>query len=214
MTDPIRVLLADDHPIFRRGLRSLLAEQADITVAGEADSSPSTVEQVMAHQPDILLLDVRMGGASGIEIARELHRLAPGMRIIILTSYDNDEYLFGALQVGARAYLLKDLALHDLADVIRAVHRGERLLSPQMVDRVLYQFQELASQKLRLESGLSAEEIRILELIADGATNQMIAEQFFWSEVTVKKKVQEILARLGAANRTQAAVIAIRRGLI
>ena len=214
MTTPIRVVLADDHPIFRQGLRSLLAEYNDITVIGEADNGPSTLEQVTALQPDILLLDVRMGGANGIEVARELCRVASAVRIIILTTYDNDEYLFGALQIGAHAYLLKDMVLHNLPDIIRFVHKGERLLSPQLVDRVLRQFQTLASEKLRQESGLSTEELRILELIAEGATNQTIAEQFFWSEVTVKKRVQEILAKFGAANRAQAVATAIRRGLI
>ncbi|GAB4439912.1 MAG: response regulator transcription factor [Anaerolineae bacterium] len=214
MTAPIRILLADDHPIFRRGLYSLLNEYDDLQIIGEADSSPSTLEQVAAQQPDVLLLDVRMGGANGIEIARELRRTAPDVRVIILTTYDNDEYLFGALQVGAHAYLLKDVALDNLPAAIRAVHQGERLLSPQLVDRVLHQFQTMASEKLRQESGLSVEELRILDLIAAGETNQAIAEQFFWSEVTVKKKVQEILAKLGATNRAQAVALAIRRGLI
>jgi DNA-binding NarL/FixJ family response regulator len=214
MTPPIRILLADDHPIFRRGLCSLLAEYDDLAIVGEAESGPATLEQVTIHQPDVLLLDVRMGGANGIEIAREVRRTAPDVRIIILTTYDNDEYLFGALQVGAHAYLLKDVALDNLPAAIRAVHRGERLLSPQLVDRVLHQFQAMASEKLRQESGLAPEELRILDLIAAGETNQAIAEQFFWSEVTVKKKVQEILAKLGAANRAQAVATAIRRGLI
>ncbi len=214
MTVPIRVLLADDHPIFRRGLCSLLAEYNDLVIVGEADSGPATLEQVAIHQPDVLLLDVRMSGANGIEIAREVRRTAPTVRIIILTTYDNDEYLFGALQVGAQAYLLKDVALDNLPAAIRAVHKGERLLSPQLTDRVLRQFQTLASEKLRQESGLSTEELRILELIAEGATNQTIAEHFFWSEITVKKKVQEILAKFGAANRAQAVATAIRRGLI
>ena len=189
MTAPIRVLLADDHPIFRRGLRSLLGEYDDLLVVDETDNGPATLEQVTAQRPDVLLLDVRMGGANGIEIARELRRTAPEVRVIILTTYDNDEYLFGALQVGAHAYLLKDVALDNLPAAIRAVHKGERLLSPQLVDRVLHQFQAMASEKLRQESGLSPEELRILELIAEGATNQGIAEQFYWSEITVKKRV-------------------------
>jgi DNA-binding NarL/FixJ family response regulator len=214
MTAPIRVLLADDHPIFRRGLRSLLAEYDDLQVVGETDNSPTTLEQVTVQRPDVLLLDVRMGGANGIEIARELRRTASDVRVIILTTYDNDEYLFGALQVGAHAYLLKDVALDNLPAAIRAVHQGERLLSPQLVDRVLHQFQALASEKLRQESGLSPEELRILELIAEGATNQSIAKQFFWREITIKKKVQDILVKLGAANRAQAVATAIRRGLI
>lgn len=214
MKPTINVFLADDHPIFRKGLRSLLEEYNDLNIVGEADNAPAVIEQVTATRPDVLLLDIRMGGASGIEVARAIKRQNSDIRIVILTTYDNDEYLFGALQVGAHAYLLKDVALDSLPEVIRTVHSGRRLLSPELVDRVLAQFQELAGEKLRHQSGLQADELRILNLMADGATNQAIADQLFVSEVTVKKKIQEILSKLQADNRTQAVALAIRRGLI
>ncbi len=208
------MLIADDHAIFRRGVQSLLAEFPDIQVIGEAENSPATLRQVAKLRPDVVLLDIQMGGASGIEVARELRRTYPDLAIIVLTSYDNDDYLFGALQVGANAYLLKDVALETLPEAIRQVARGHRLLSPQLVDRTLRQFQTLASNQLRQESGLSEEELRILEMAAEGATNQQIADALYWSEITVKKRMQEITRKLGASNRTQAVAIAIRRGLI
>jgi len=210
----IRILIADDHPIVRKGIRSLLTQYGDLEVAGEAGTGPAVLEQVAQLQPDVVLLDVRMAGANGIEVARQLRREHPETRIIILTTYDDEEYLFGALQVGAQAYLLKDVSLDTLPAAIRAVHQGERLLSPLLVDNVLREFQSLATEKLRRDAGLSDAEQLILQLVAEGATNREIAEQLFWSEVTVKKKLQEVLEKLNAANRTQAAVKAIRQGLI
>ncbi|MFN3331139.1 MAG: response regulator [Caldilinea sp.] len=210
----IRVLLADDHAIFRRGLRSLLAEYDDIEIVAEADNSPAALRQAAQTQPDVALLDVQMDGASGIAVASTLRQQYPELGIIILTTFDNDEYLFGAIQAGAHAYLLKDVALQTLPEAIRAVHRGERMISPQLMGRVLRQFQTLADERLRSEAGLSAEELDILRMAAEGATNQEIANRFFWSEVTVKKRMQEICQKLGAANRVQAVAVAIRRGLI
>jgi DNA-binding NarL/FixJ family response regulator len=211
---PVRVLIVDDHPIVRQGVRSLLDAFTDIEVVGEADGPASALSQVAKLHPDVVLLDVRLGEANGIEVARQMRRYHPDSRVIILTTYDDDEYLFGALQVGAHAYLLKDVALDELPAAIRAVHSGQRLLSPLLVDRVLKQFQTIASEKLRRDAGLTAEEVHILSLMADGATNRDIAEALHFSEVTIKKKVQEILDKLGAANRTQAVAAAIRRGLI
>lgn len=210
----IRVLLADDHAIFRRGVRSLLAEYPDMEIVGEAENSPSTLRLAAECYPDVVLLDVQMEGASGIEVARTLRRNHPDIGIIILTTFDNDEYLFGAIQAGAQAYVLKDIALQSLPETIRAVQRGERLISPQLIGRVLQQFQDLANERVRQETGLSPEELDMLRMTADGATNQEIAQRFFWSEATVKKRMQDISQKLGAANRAQAVAIAIRRGLI
>ncbi|MEJ2557674.1 MAG: response regulator transcription factor [Anaerolineae bacterium] len=210
----IRILIADDHPVVCQGIRSLLTQYDDLEVTGEANTGPAVLEQVTRLQPDVVLLDVRMAGANGIEIARQLRREHPEICIIILTTYDDEEYLFGALQVGAQAYLLKSVSLDTLPAAIRAVHQGERLLSPLLIDKILREFQNLATEKLRRDAGLSEEELRILRSMARGATNKEIAEKFFWSEVTVKKKVQEILAKLNAENRTQAVARAIRQGLI
>lgn len=199
---------------MRQGIRSLLTQYGDLEVAGEADTGPAALEQAARLQPDVILLDVRMAGADSIEIARQLRRQQPEIRIIILTTYDDEEYLFGALQVGAQAYLLKDVSLDTLPTAIRAVHQGERLLSPLLVDKVLHEFQSLATEKIQRDAGLSEDELRILRAMARGATNKEIADELFWSEVTVKKKVQEILAKLDAENRTQAVAKAIRQGLV
>lgn len=211
---PIRILVADDHPIVRQGLHSLLNQFDDLVIVGEADTAPAVLEHAATLHPDVLLLDVRLGGWDGIEVARQLRRLQPDVRVIILTTYDDDEYLYGALQAGAQAYLLKDVSLDVLPAAIRAVHSGERLLSPLLVDKVLRQFERLATDKIRRGSGLTDKELQILGLMANGATSSEIASQLFWSEVTVRKKVQEILDKLGAANRTQAVAKAIRQGLI
>ncbi|MHC4229152.1 MAG: response regulator transcription factor [Planctomycetota bacterium] len=186
--DRIRIFIADDHPIVRQGIRSLLTQYDDLEVAGEAGTGPVTLEEASRLQPDVILL--------------------------ILTTYDDEEYLFGALQVGAQAYLLKDVSLDMLPTAIRAVHQGERLLSPLLVDKVLREFHNLATEKLHRDADLSEEEVRILRIMAKGATNKEIADEFFWSEVTVKKKVQVILLKLDAENRTQAVAKAIRQGLI
>lgn len=212
--DRIRILIADDHPIVRQGIRSLLTQYDDLEVAGEAGTGPAALEEASRLQPDVILLDVHMAGANGIEIARQLRRDHPQIRIIILTTYDDEEYLFGALQVGAQAYLLKDVSLDMLPTAIRAVHQGERLLSPLLVEKVLREFQNLATEKLHRDADLAEEEVSILRIMAKGATNREIAEEFFWTEVTVKKKVQVILLKLDAENRTQAVAKAIRRGLI
>ncbi|MEJ2555145.1 MAG: response regulator transcription factor [Anaerolineae bacterium] len=210
----IRVLVVDDHPIVRQGVRSLLSAFPDIEVVSEAETPMAALAQLNTLRPDVVLLDVRLGEASGVEVARQVRRTHPDSRVIILTTYDDDEYLFGALQAGAHAYLLKDMALDELPAVIRAVHAGQRLLSPLLVDQVLAQFQQLAEAKLLQEAGLTLQERQLLKLMADGLTNRDIAAHLNFSEITVKKKVQDILEKLGVANRTQAVALAIRRGLI
>ncbi len=214
MTSPIRVLIVDDHPIVRQGVRSLLSAFSDIAVVGEADSPASVEVQIREKQPHVLLLDVRLGAYDGIQIARNLRRKHPECRVIILTTYDDDDYLFGALEAGAHAYLLKDVSLDELPASIRAVHAGKRLLSPLLMDRVLGEFQQLVAEKHAATSGVDAEDKQLLLLMADGLTNREIAERLNYSEASVKKKVQELLETLGVSNRTQAVAMAIRQGLI
>ncbi len=214
MSTPIRVIIVDDHPIVRQGVRSLLGAFSDIAVVGEADSPTTVEEQIAALGPDIILLDVRLGQYDGIQIARNLRRTHPNCRVIILTTYDDDDYLFGALEAGAHAYLLKDVSLDELPASIRAVHAGKRLLSPLLMDRVLEEFHHLAAEKVAEAHGVSAEDQELLRFMADGLTNREIAEKLNYSEATVKKRVQEVLERLGVANRTQAVALTIRQGLI
>jgi len=195
-------------------LHSLLSQFEDFDIVGEAASTEEVLQQVARLHPDVLLLDVRMGGRSSLEAAREARRFYPETHVVVLTTYDDEEYFYDAMRVGVDAYLLKDVALEALPDSLRAVCRGERLLSPSLVSKVMEGFRLLAEKNTRLESGLSEGEVAILQQIARGATNREIARTFYWSEVTVKKKVQEILAKLGASNRAQAVAIAIRKGLI
>lgn len=210
----IRVLLVDDHPIVRQGVRSVLANHHDIEVIGEADSAPAMFALLATRQPDVILLDIRMPHQNGIETAQRLKQGWPAVKVIILSTYDDDEYLFGALRAGAEGYLLKSASPEVLADAIRQVGRGERLLSPGLVGRVLNEFRSLAQEKARVESGLTDQELAVLRLIATGATNKEIADRLYWSEVTVKRKVQDILEKMGVANRPQAVAEAAKKGLL
>ncbi len=210
----IRVLIVDDHAIFRRGLRSLLAEESDIEVVGEADSGPTTLSAVGQLDPDVVTLDIRLGGIDGIQTARQLQQHYPQVRVIFLTTYDDNQYLLGAFQAGAFAYLLKSSSYDTLANSIRSVQRGQRLLAPELVHYVLDEYRRLAQERMRLDAGLSEQEVEVLRLLSDGATSRDIADKLFWSEVTVKRKIQDITDKLHAGNRVQAVAEAMRRGLI
>jgi DNA-binding NarL/FixJ family response regulator len=183
-------------------------------VVGEADNSFVVPAQVEATQPDVLLLDIRLGNTDGIEVARQLRRDQPSVKIIILTTYDATEYLTQALAADVHGYLLKSASHEQLAEAIRAVHRGERLLSSPLLGQVLEEFGRLARDKAHQESGLSDQELQVLREIAGGATNREIAERLFWSEATVKRKIQDLIEKLGVANRAQAVAEAIRHGWI
>lgn len=200
--------------MVRQGLRSLLSQYPDIRVVGEAEGGPTALELVAKLQPDVILLDIRLAGVSGLDLAPQLRHVHPESRIIILTSYDDEGYLLEAAQAGTHGYLLKSASAEILAEAIRAVHAGERRLSPSLIDKVLRQFENLAVQQIHEESGLSQDEINILHLIAEGATNKEIAEKLHFSEVTVKRRVQDIFAKLEVDSRLQAAVEAVRRGLV
>lgn len=212
--EAIRVLIVDDHPVVRQGVRSLLVNHSDIQVVAEAESAASLFATLNGNPPDVILLDVRMPGPSGIEITQRLKRERPSIKVIILTTYEDDEVLFGALRAGADGYLLKSTSPEILASSIRSVARGERLMSPALVDKMMRQFQDLAAQKVRADSGLTDHELQVLQLVAGGATNKEIADKLFWSEVTVKRKTQDIFEKLGVANRAQAVAEATKRGIL
>ena len=212
--ETVRVFIVDDHPIVRQGVRSVLANHADIDVVGEADGAASLFASLASVNPDVVLLDVRMPGQNGIEITQRLKREFPDIKVILLSTYDDEEFLFGALRAGAEGYLLKSASNEVLASSIRQVGRGERLLSPSLVSKVMREFQDLAKEKTRADSGLSDQELQVLRMIANGSTNKEIAEMLFWSEVTVKRKVQDILEKMGVANRAQAVAEASKRGLL
>ncbi len=210
----IRVLIVDDHPMIRHGLRSLLSAYQDIEVVGEAEDGSTALEAAEVLFPEVILLDIQLSGPNGIELIHQLSREAAKAKIIILTAFTNDEYLLGALSAGAYAYLLKSSSNETVVETIRLVHQGKRLLSPALIDPVLRQFQALTKAHVDRESWLSEEELKAMRLVANGATNEEIAKEMFWSERTAKRKVEEVIAKLGARNRAQAVAKAIKKGLI
>jgi len=210
----IRVMVVDDHPIVRQGVRSLLSNYPDLTLVGEADSAAGALELAERVAPDVILLDIRMPGMSGVETAGRLCRQCPGAKVIMLTSFDDQEYVVGALQAGAHGYILKSASDETLVGAVRAVHRGERALSPPVMERVVHQFAEYSRERASRASGLSDDERRILRLLAAGASNPKIAAELYLSETTVKRKLQDIFEKLGVATRAQAAAEAVRRGLV
>ncbi|MCL5958141.1 MAG: response regulator transcription factor [Chloroflexi bacterium] len=212
--ESIKVLVVDDHPVVRQGLRSMLATTDGIEVAGEACDETSALEAFRQLQPDVILLDVRMPGSDGIRVIRHLKQIHPEVKVIVLSTYDEDEYLFGALREGAHGYLLKNISCAELSEAIRQVNNGERLLGRSLTGRILRQFETLAKEKASRESILTGQEIAVLKAIAEGCTNREIAERQYWSEITVKRKVQDIFHKLGVTDRTQAVAEAIRRDVI
>ena len=211
---PIRVLVVDDHPVVRQGLRSLLSGHADISVVGEAEDGAEVLPHLARHETDIVLLDIKMNDQNGIDIARRIRQSYPTIKVIILTTYDDEGYVQQALEAGVHGFLLKSVSHETLPDAIRAVMSGEKLLSPTLVSSVISNYQKLAQEQARQEAGLSSADLQLLQEIASGASTRELADRFYWSEATVKRKVQEILEKLGASNRTHAIAEAIRRGWI
>jgi DNA-binding NarL/FixJ family response regulator len=209
-----RVLVVDDHLVVRQGLRSLLSQYPDIEVVGEADGGPAALKLITDLQPDVVLLDIRMAGPSGLEVAGQLRRSGAGARIIILTSHDDEAYLMEAAQAGVHGYLLKSTSAELLAEAIRAVHAGEHRLSPALMSTALEQLEALSQVQAQAESGLSDQELQLLHLLAEGAGTPDMARVMYLSERTVKRKIQDILAKLGAASRAQAVAEAFKRGLL
>jgi DNA-binding NarL/FixJ family response regulator len=198
----IRVLVADDHPVVRHGLCTMLEIEDDIVVVGRAADGAEAVEQASATRPDIILMDVQMPNVDGIEAMRRIREVDPEARVIVLTTYRDEDYIFPSLRAGARGYLLKDASREELAEAIRAVYRGESLLDPQMADQA------------RSREGLTARELEVLELMAGQNSNAQIAEKLFVSENTVKTHVSNILAKLGCNDRAAAVLTAWKRHLI
>jgi DNA-binding NarL/FixJ family response regulator len=198
----IRVLVADDHPVVRHGLCTMLEIEDDIVVVGRAADGEEAVAQAHDTRPDIILMDVQMPNLDGIEAMRRIRADDPEARVIVLTTYRDEDYIFPSLRAGARGYLLKDASREELAAAIRAVHRGESLLDPQIADQA------------RSREGLTARELEVLELMAAQHSNAQIAEKLFVSENTVKTHVSNILAKLGCNDRAAAVLTAWKRHLI
>jgi DNA-binding NarL/FixJ family response regulator len=208
-----RLLLADDHRMFRQGLREVIERKTDYLVVGEAGTGREALAQIAALAPDIVLLDIQMPEMDGVAVAKELARTHPAVKIIMLTMYRQDQHLLDAIKAGARAYLLKDADADELIDVIGHVARGEAVLDPAMTLPVLDAFRRLSDQQEDGEA-LTVREREILQLLAEGLDNRTIAARLYLSEKTVGNRLSEIFAKLGVTNRTQAALVAVERGLI
>ena len=208
----IRVLIADDHAVVRQGLRTFLDLQADIDVVGEAADGEEAVTAAQEHAPDVILLDLAMPVLDGIGALRRLRETTPAARVIVLTSFGEDERLFTALRAGATGYLLKDVEPAELVRAIRTAHAGQSSLSPAVAARVI---EELASGGRRgAVDSLTPRELEVLCLIARGRSNKRIALELGVAEKTVKTHVSHVLAKLGLSDRTQAALYAVRAGLV
>lgn len=209
-TPRISILVADDHPMLREGLVAVLATQPDFEVAGEAADGAETVRLARELMPDVILLDLEMPGQDGVSALRELREAGSGARALVFTAYDTDERILGALRAGARGYLLKGAARGEIFSAIRTVASGGSLLQPAVTARLL---ENLGGESPPYED-LTPRELEVLALLADGRPNREIARELYVTERTVKFHVGSILAKLGAANRTEAARVAARRGLV
>ena len=208
---PIRILIVDDHTLVRDGLTTILGRQPDFEVVGEAGDGLEAVERSRSLDPDVILMDLRMPNMSGVEAMRIIGEESPDVKIIVLTTFDTDEYIFDAVQAGAKGYLLKDTSREELFSAVRAVCRGESQIEPGVAARLITRFQELSRPDPDM---LSDREIEVLQLIAHGSANRQIAEELLISESTVKTHVANIFSKMNVRHRTQAVTQAIQKGII
>lgn len=210
---PVKLLLADDHRMFRQGLRELIERKTDYEVVGEATTGLEVLDLAAKLQPDIVLLDIQMPELDGVATAQQLAQRHPEIKIIILTMYRQDSHLLDAIRAGARGYLLKDADADELLDVIERVRRGESVIDPSLTERVFAAVRQTQTQTPPPVDALTERETDILRCLAAGDDNRTIAAKLFLSEKTVSNRLSEIFAKLGVQNRTQAALVARERGL-
>lgn len=208
----IRVLLCEDQTLLRQGLRTILELETGFSVAGEAEDGEQAVQRALELQPDVALMDIQMPKRSGVEATALITAACPKTRVIVLTTFDYDEYVFDAVKAGAMGYLLKDVPAPQLIDTIRRVHAGESFIQPQVATKLLLEFGRRSREPA--EEGLSEREREVLQLLASGASNRDIANKLYLAEGTVKNHVSNILGKLHAANRTHAVTLAREQGLI
>lgn len=210
MADKITILLVDDQRLMRDGLRTLLELEDDLAVVGEAGNGEEALTRYAELQPTIVLMDVRMPGMDGVEATRRLHTQWPNAKVIILTTFDEDEYIFEGLRAGALGYLLKAVSGDELADAIRRVAAGQALIDPAVTRKVVDAFARLAPPARTVDAGLaeplSDRELDVLKLVANGLSNREIAERLYLAEGTVKNYVTSLLSKIGVRDRTQAAL--------
>jgi DNA-binding NarL/FixJ family response regulator len=219
MTEPerIRVLIVDDHALFRRGLMLVLESEDGIDVVGEADDGEDAIAKAEQLAPDVVLMDVRMPRVSGIEATRRLAEALPTTKIIMLTVSDEEDDLYEAIKAGATGYLLKEISIEEVADAVRAVTQGQTLISPSMASKLIAEFTNLAKRATDRQQvpvpRLTDRELDVLRLVAQGITNREIAEQLFIAENTVKNHVRNILEKLHLHSRMEAVLYAVREKL-
>lgn len=218
MTAAVRVLVVDDQRLFREGIATLLSVDDEVAVVGEAADGAEALDQVAACRPDVVLMDLRMPRLSGIEATRRVVERFPGVRVIVLTTFDEDAEVFEALRAGASGYLLKDCPAHELTRAIRVAAGGGTLLHPSVASKVVAELNRLRPERsdpnLALAEPLTGRELEVLALLADGVPNREIAATLHLAEGTVKNYVSSLLAKLAVPDRTRAALEARRRGLV
>jgi DNA-binding NarL/FixJ family response regulator len=210
----LRILIVDDHEVVRLGLRTLLSNQPNFVVVAEAASAKEAVEKSVQHQPDVVVMDIRMPGQNGIEACEEIKTHLPDTEVLMLTSYAEDELLFDAISAGAAGYVLKQGGGDELIRAIQRVGEGEALLDPAVTQQVLARVRLATRQERAAAFGdLTEQELRVLGLVSEGCTNKQIAKALYLGEGTVRNYVSSILSKLGLTNRAEAAAYAVRHGL-
>ncbi len=205
MTETIRILVVDDHPIVRQGMVALLRTVEGLEVVAEANDGGEAIQQYGLHQPDVTLMDLRLQTIGGVEAIRSIRTKWPAARIIVLTTFDGDEDIYRAMQAGAKAYLLKGTSIDELISTIRAVHVGRSRIPPEIAEKLA---ERMSGPQI------TNRELGVLELIVRGRSNKEIARELVISEATVKTHINSLLAKLGVTDRTQAATAAIQRGIV
>lgn len=204
-TSTIRILCVDDHPLVRKGIAAILANESDMKLVAEAGSGREAVEAFKVHRPDGTLMDLRMPGVDGIEAVKMIRREDPEAKILALTSYDGDQEIYRALEAGVRGYMLKETVHTEIVRAIRVIHSGKKLMPPEVAERLSEHFPQVA---------LTPREIEVLQFVAQGYGNKEIGERLGTAAGTIKMHLQNILSKLGASDRTHAVTLAIRRGII
>jgi NarL family two-component system response regulator LiaR len=214
MSDQITVLLVDDHKVVRQGVRAFLEAHAEFNVVGEAESGKTAVKLTEEFIPDVVLMDLIMPEMDGVEATRRVKNISPRTNIVVLTSYHDDEHIFPAMEAGATSYILKDVDMQELAEAIRRASRGEVTLHPRVAARILQELHGNRDEEVNPFTELTKREMEVLKLIANGLSNNDIAEQLVISDHTVKGHVSNIFSKLHLADRTQAAVFAWQKGIV
>lgn len=213
MNEPISVLIVDDHPVVRQGIRTFLETQPDIVIVGEAGSGREALAIVREQVPDVALVDLVLPEIDGVEVTRQIRRVSPRTQVVVLTSYDDDQYIFPALQAGAISFILKEVTPAELLEAIRRAARGEAVLHTRVALRVIREVRG-GSALINPFTELTKRELEVLKLVAEGLSNAEIADRLFITQKTVKDHISNILSKLHLADRTQAAVYAWRQGLM